>query len=304
MKITPLLAQYLYAHKQLNLPGIGTFILDPQAVTEPENSKRPQPLTHIHFENNPSLRDLDPELISYVSLNTGKMKSLAQSDLESHIELALQFLNMGKPFLFEGIGTLLRLRPGEYSFTPGIAISERIPERTQREENTKPESEKTETYSGSFFTEKKRKPAYLRPLIGVLLLSGLGIAIYGGYRLSKNKRNISVMEMHTDSVVSKDTTTQQQPSPDTAAIIPPGTATPAAQIDAGGTYKYVVEKAAGKRAFDRYNKLKSYQWPIQMETRDSVVYTLFLRIPTAGADTTRILDSLTALNGKRVYIEP
>jgi hypothetical protein len=303
VKITPLLAQYLYAHKQLNLPGIGTFNLDPQAVTEPENSKRPQPLTHITFDNTASVRELDPELVSYISQHTGKMKPLAQSDLESHIELALQFLNMGKPFLFEGIGTLLRVRPGEYTFTPGLAITERIPERTTREEGLK-ESDTKETYSGSFFTEKKRRPTYLRPLIGILLLSGLGIAIYGGYRLSKNKRDISIMEISTDSVVTKDTTTQQNPVRDTAAVIPPGTPTPPAQMDAAGSYKYIVEKAGSKRAFDRYNKLKSYQWPIQMETKDSVVYTLFVRIPTAGADTTRILDSLTALNGKRVYIEP
>lgn len=300
MKITPLLAQYLYAHKQLNLPGIGTFILDPQAITEPENNKRPQPLTHIHFENNPSLREIDPELVSYVSMHTGKMKSLAQSDLESHLELALQFLNMGKPFLFEGIGTLLRIKAGEYSFTPGIAITEKVPERTQREEG-RPEPEITETYSGSFFAEKKRKPSYLRPLIGILLLSGLGLAIYGGYRLAKNKRKISPMELVTDSVATPDSA-QQAATQDSAAIIPPNTPTP--QPGAGGTYKYVLEKAGSKRAFDRYNKLKSYQWAVQLETADSVLYTLFVRIPAAGADTTRILDSLTALNGKRVYIEP
>jgi hypothetical protein len=40
-----------------------------------------------------------------------------------------------------------------------------------------------------------------------------------------------------------------------------------------------------------------------METADSVSFKLYLLLPMTNADTTHILDSLTAFTGKKVYIE-
>ena len=40
-----------------------------------------------------------------------------------------------------------------------------------------------------------------------------------------------------------------------------------------------------------------------METKDSVSFTLYMLLPVTAADTSRVLDSLSRLNGKRVRIE-
>jgi hypothetical protein len=64
-------------------------------------------LSLIFRWNNFSARRLceeDAELVIFIAENTGKMKSLVASDLDSNLELARQFLNIGKPYLFEGIG--------------------------------------------------------------------------------------------------------------------------------------------------------------------------------------------------------
>jgi len=68
-------------------------------------------------------------------------------------------------------------------------------------------------------------------------------------------------------------------------------------------FKYVLETAGKKRAINRYNKLKEYRWDVQMETKDSIQYKIFLILPTLAMDTSRVADSLTALNGRKVYIE-
>ena len=79
----------LYLHdisekKQLNIAGIGTFLIDPQHSSG-----------GISFEYKASVKD-DIELISFISSQTGKMKALVLLDLMSYIELGLQFINIGK----------------------------------------------------------------------------------------------------------------------------------------------------------------------------------------------------------------
>ena len=52
----------------------------------------------------------------------------------------------------------------------------------------------------------------------------------------------------------------------------------------------------------RYKQLRENLWDVSMETKDSVDFKLFLLLPMRS-DTTHVVDSLTALTGKRVYIE-
>lgn len=304
VKIIPLLAQYLYTHKRLDLPGIGSFALDPQAVVEQDNPKRPLPLPPIQFTPLSAAAPVDPELISYISLHSGKMKALALSDIESHIELALQFLNIGKPFLFEGIGTVIKKDAGTFEFVPGQVIQDKSKPPVVKEERKAEAEKNTSPGYDSFLPARKKQPALQRPLIGLLLLAGLGLAIYAGYYISKRNKSGSSESTESAAVtppVTPDTTTQTQQKDTTAQqdTIPP---VPLDQprID---MYKYVLEVAPAKRAFTRYNQLKSYQWNVEMETNDSIRYKLFVMLPAIAADTTHILDSLTVYTGKRVYIE-
>jgi hypothetical protein len=70
-----------------------------------------------------------------------------------------------------------------------------------------------------------------------------------------------------------------------------------------GTYKFVLETSDKERALARYNTLKTYQWNVQLETKDSISYKIFMLLPATTLDTTRLLDSLSMLTGRRVFIE-
>ena len=68
------------------------------------------------------------------------------------------------------------------------------------------------------------------------------------------------------------------------------------------SYKYVLEVAKKKRAVKRYNQLKDIRWKVELETQDSIQYKLFMLLP-ALSDTSRTIDSLTVMTGRKVYIE-
>jgi hypothetical protein len=294
VKIATLLTQYLYTNNRLDLPGIGTFFLDPAILTQAENGKtKTAPLDGITFQANPLTKE-SPELIAFISAQSGKMKALAISDLESHLELAQQFLNIGKPFTFEGIGTIVKEKGKEYYFTPGSIAFDRFKDQV-RDANAVPR-EDNKKYE-SFLTEPKPPTGMRKPAVALLILAGLGLAIWGGYSISrKAKKEIqtNVAETITPQVTIADTTTT--PMQDTVPVT-----LPAKSVD--NNYKYILEVAKSQRAFKRFNQLRTNQWEVKLETTDSVQYKLVLLLPTLNADTTRVLDSLTAMTGRRVYIE-
>ncbi|HJU46181.1 MAG TPA: hypothetical protein VJ647_05310, partial [Chitinophagaceae bacterium] len=125
MKLDNLLGPYLYQYKKLNLPGIGTFEADISTIVPEDNDKHHAPVQGITFKQS-SEPEPDNELIEYIKTRTGKMKPLAMADLESYLMLIKQFLNIGKPFYIEGIGTLQKVTNGTLKFIPGEYISPRL----------------------------------------------------------------------------------------------------------------------------------------------------------------------------------
>lgn len=122
LKFDTLLATYLYQKKKLDLPGIGTFEVDNPVYVDDENEKQKPPIENITFHN-ATITKADDDLIKFIGVQTGKMKPLAISDLESFLTLGKQFLYMGKPFYLEGIGTLHLTKDGRFQFIPGESIT-------------------------------------------------------------------------------------------------------------------------------------------------------------------------------------
>jgi hypothetical protein len=307
LKLAPLLAQYLYTNKRLDLPGIGTFLLDPSVIIEQESSKHGKPgnMEGISFENSTSIKEA-ADLIQFISAQTGKMKALAAADLDSHLELAQQFLNIGKPFLFEGIGSLVKTRSGQFTFASDKVMPEKLREYSAREISATSSTEESFTDYKNIFSRDNEKVKWRKPFVFLLLVAGVFLAIWGGYTVYKRataKNNSSagrkikkeeiVPVITSNPVVKKDSASVQTSAPISVPV----------QNTLSGAYKFVLETAKAKRAFERYAKLKAYQWNVQMETKDSITYKLFLRLPVAVADTTRVLDSLTVMNGRKVFIE-
>jgi hypothetical protein len=286
VKLTSLLAQYLYTNHRLDLPGIGTFLLDPSSISSLENNKqRSTVLSGVSFEFNPGVKD-SADLITFISSQSGKMKALASADLESLIQQAQQFLNIGKPFEFEGIGTLVKKQKGEFVFEPMSVSTEKLKEHKAKEVAPVTLEESSAQYE-SFLGSQKTTIPWRRPAIALLILAGIGLAIWGGYTISKKAATADVTEVID--------TTQQIAIVDT---VPKKVEEPPKPTD----YKYILQVSKKNTAFRRLNQLRENQWPVNMETRDSVSFKLFMLLPIYK-DTTRTLDSLMALTGKKVYIE-
>ena len=308
MKITSLLAQYLYTNKRLDLPGIGSFFLDPSALIASEgNKQRSNILEGISFQNNPALSD-SPDLIAYISAQTGKMKSLAASDVDSHLLLVQQFLNIGKPFTFEGIGTIVKLKTGDFEFISGTVTSEKLKEIIKPEGTGNSSRDDTGKKYESFLSEKKSTQSWRMPVTILLIICGAGLAVWGGYAISKKKSAPQIVTA-TEEVTTPAQTPKEKDTTTLVSPVDPSTIDKPIEKQVEQTttpedhYKYVLEVAQSKRAFQRYNQLRTNLWEVKLETQDSLQYKLYLLLPALNADTTRILDSLTVMTGKKVYIE-
>jgi hypothetical protein len=306
LKLTQLLADYLHSNKKLVIQGIGTFFLNSSTNSEPDPNRasKTEMQGTITFEGDHSVKT-EPGLVEYISSHTGKMKALATSDLETQFELAQQFINIGKPFLFEGIGTLSKNKEGQYSFTQGNLFTERVSERAVKE--TAEHGEVMPDFKSVLLKDPK-KINWRKPLIAVFILMGLGLVVGGGYLVYKRTSETNIPTNDETQVTEPESQTTQTPAQDTIPDRPDTTIqnTLVASTTTGslsGSYKIVVDQFKAPRAFNRFAQLKDNGWPIKMETRDSISYKLYMLMPVATTDTTRAIDSLTALNGRRVYIE-
>jgi hypothetical protein len=282
LKISPLLAQFLINNKQLNLAGLGTFSLN--------NSGE------ISFLHDAYVKE-DTELVSFIAESTGKMKSLVASDLESNLELARQFLNIGKPYLFEGIGTLSKTKFGTFDFVQTNATQDKNRETIieGRDKTSTTESSFTD-YEEMFSPKKPRTPASKRIATWLVVLAGLSLAVFGGYLVytkTKNKQEtIAQKEEIKPVIIPADTLAKTK---DTASMI----ATTAKTVDSSGMYRFIIEKAARQRAFSRYNYLRENLIDVKIDTKDSVLFNLFFLLPATPADTAKKRDSLQRLYGTR-----
>lgn len=306
MKVDNLLAQYLYKYKRLSLYGIGIFTLDDTAVFPDETAKVKTQIEGVSFVSKPSA-PLDDSLIEYIKSETGKMKALAEADLDSYVALAHQFLNIGKPFYFEGIGTLQKNTDGSFSFHAGTAVPLKLDETQERYGDSKKKSAFVEEGGGGMNAGK------LLTVLGIL--ATLGLIGWGGYYLYNKNTNPEPVATENNIVITPDSQTVKNNIPDTlkavaekkdsssAAPIKPPVTTAAVTPPVTNTdgYKFIFETTDKKiRALQRYNQikglsvLKSYRNRIQMETKDSVLFKIFTVLPCPPADTTRYKDSLNA----------
>ena len=294
MKLSQLLAQFLYTNKKLDLKDIGTFTLNSYEIPEADSGRTTKSEIQgtITFESNPTVKT-DPELISFISMHTGKMKALAISDLESHLELAQQFMNIGKPFIIEGVGIITKTRDAQYQFSPGNFFAEKIKDKAVKEHVD--EVEEVLDFK-SVFLKEPQKINWRKPLIALFIILGLGLVVLGGYLLYKKTSRTeteSAALTETEETKLASDTNVVKPDSTTLQIPPPVPA----------NYKFVLDNFKKNRAMQRFTQLKEIGWPVQMETKDSVDFKLYILLPVATTDSTRARDSLTLLNGCRVYIE-
>ena len=295
MKLAALLAEFLYQQKKLNLAGIGTFSLDPSAQI---NTDDQHPSEGISFVHNASVKD-DAELIGFISAQTGKMKTLATSDLASYVELGLQFLHIGKPLQIEGIGTLVKSKNGDLEFTADHVIVGKVKETGIKELSATSISDGLLTTYETLKPKAEKSPRSKKFFLVFLAAATIAAIIWISYRLNQPSTSAETETAQEIAPTITDTA-QNVSSVDTTTIKQP-------TVQASdGKYKFVIEVANKKRAFYRYYKLKK-DLPIKMSTTDSTTFKLYLVLPATAADTARIADSLTsrypALNKRKAFAE-
>lgn len=293
MKIEQALVLYLLKHKQISLQGIGTFKID-GAIPENNDHDKPViiPAEAISFTYDPKTKE-DDELIDFIVLNTKKIKPLASADLDSFLTLGRQFLNIGKPFTIQNLGTLEKLNSGELVFKPGPVI--------QKIEIPKPkiEDEGGEKYEENLFHDYQNESSSnnKKGLLIVLVVVLLVLVSWAVWRYAFKKETPESVQTGGNIVPVKDTVDviqkQKNDSLAEAQRITDSISNAQKNPPDSFTFKVVLKTTTDKEvALARLAKLKSYGRDVIMYTDDSITYKVAQPFMLPLSDTTKILDSL------------
>ena len=296
MKLETLLVDFFNEYHRLDLPGLGSFV---------RNEKSQSELNSISFTCNKSIIG-NPELIKYLSEKTGKMKSLADADLASHISSIIQFLNIGRLYYIEGLGTLSKAKNGLYEFSEGAPAQEFLFQDSASHTATNP---RAHIYSGEYkevLQPKKPSFTFSRNLVGLLFLGILLLAFWGVYALLNNSKESTEEAAKAPETTTpvNDTNTAAQQSVDTSSIPKPENTAPASPQNNSGVFRFIVERAGKERAMKRWKMLRDYDLDVSLYTKDSVDFEIYFTLPATANDTARIRDSLAPKytpKGKKGY---
>ncbi len=288
VKVQDLLGQYLYQHKSLTLPGIGTFELNP-SINVQEIKDQAWPPDTITFQHN-QVHIFDEQLLQYLVEHSGKMKPLAHSDLESYLNNGMQLLNIGKPFTIKGIGSIVKTGHSSFSFQQGLPNSEPPQTEYVLKDRTR---QKTEIQEQDFSYNAPTTSKKLIVILGSVL--ALCLIVWVVYLLLPGKNSATDTDPALDTtnltpVVQTDTILET--TPDTTILQPVATQ----------QFKLVLENGTKEKMTARVAKLNTLNHKVVLETTDSIQYAVVLYIPRPLSDTTAVKDSLSRIFGPKIQI--
>jgi hypothetical protein len=283
VKVQDLLGEYLYQHKQLTLPSIGTFELD-ASVNVYESKEGVLPEDAIRFTQN-TQAVIDDALLNFLVQQSGKMKPLAMSDLDSFLNNGWQLLNIGKPFTIKGVGALTR-KGNDLSFIQGAPTLEKteasgaynLKDRTRQTEEIKELSFESEVKKGN---GKK----VIITLASIIALALIGWAVYLAIPKNENSGSEETEIQKTDNTLTgtqQDTTSQQLK--DTVLQQPTSVADTSFQLILA-SFKDTAE--ANKELAKQMSRRKN----VTVQQKDSL-YQIILTVNRLKADTAIVKDSL------------
>jgi uncharacterized protein YxeA len=297
-----LLVKYIYQNKKVSLEGFGTVLLTAAVPdTETINKNRHIPIEGLQFEHN--LRaQTDDSFVAFYAQQKGKIKPLALSDIESHLQLARQLINIGNPYVVDGLGSFEKQNNGSVLLIPGYYYSPqsshaplpgKLKERVDVSDKRREIEEENEGGGLS--------PAVKKVLIGIVTV--LLIAIAGWFIWSKFAESTTNTEPTavTPSIDSNDLVKIDSPSinADSTNITTPVTAENSLP-KWKAYFRQITEKEDALRKFKMYAGNKT----VMMETDDSVTFRLFVIIDSPISDTARKVDSLRRFFARNVRLEP
>lgn len=295
MKTEQLIVQYLYLNKKVTLQDIGVFNIATE-LNIPEDSDKDivLPADAIQFVYDPKA-PVDDGLVAFIMESTRKIKPLAYSDLESFIILNKQFLNIGKPLVFEGMGTLQKTQVGDYAFTQ--AATSHVTTEEMPKLITEKQKEKI-----SFATPPKEKNTtgnknLVWIILALVIILGSAIAIFFYNKDSKVENITATIEnapvdtlpnLNKDSIANKVT-----PIP-----------TPQSVVNDSNTFYIVIKEysdlATANKSLKRF---VSFGNNVMLATKDSVTFKLRMPFIKSISDTLRVKDSLSKFFQVKAYVE-
>ena len=288
----------------MSLPGLGTFTLDKSVILPDESDRNLHSTPNAVQFQNANIVAADKELISFICEQTGKIKPLAISDLDSYLSLGMEMLNIGKPFYLEGIGTITKNKAGKFDFSPGEYS-------LIRETGSAAEHEKKKVYAKEKKQQTEDLPAQNRTGLKVVaFISALVIVGLGGWMMYKrSSQPASETNPDTSAVVqqpvptSVDSLKQDSLHKDSVYVQPADTTHAVAAVHPGTPYKFIILETDDKpRAMRRYNQLIGFNLKAHYSRVDST-YKVFFQFPALARDTTHIKDSLRKEYAADVTIE-
>jgi hypothetical protein len=304
LKIPQLLVQYLYKNRRMLLPGLGIFTLDKSVVLPEEDDRTLLSMPNAVQFQNANIAAADKELISFICENTGKIKPLAISDLDSYLNLGTEMLNIGKPFHLEGIGIITKNKTGKFDFTPGEYS-------LIRENSSSSDSGKKKKYAQDKKQFSVTSTLQNRSLLKLLVVvAALVIVGWGGWLMYK-KSSPGISENIPDSssvtrqekLSANDSLKKDSSRKDSAKVLSHDTIHPSAPVKVGIDYKFIILVTNDKpHAMRRYNQLISFDLKAHYYHKDST-YKVFFEFPALNKDTTHIKDSLRREYGHSITIE-
>ncbi len=284
MKIEQLLVQHFYQEKTITLQGIGSFKLNVDIVFPVENDKDfVGSSDSISFVYNGRALE-DDALINYIVHQTRKIRPLAAADLDSYLLLGRQFLNIGKPFYIDGIGTLNKNQVGQYEFIPGHLINT---EKDLVHSEAKEKAEEVISFASESKSKSNKKSLIIAAVIVLLAMGAWGL----WYWLYNNKGNVpatnTITESNTLPLIDTPTKTK-----DTLPITN-NTIITTIPNSSAYTFKIVFENTTNKDwAEKRMLNLIGRGHQVILYSTDSLHYKLAEPFTRPLSDTSFIKDSL------------
>lgn len=303
MKLEQLIVQYLYNSKKVSIENIGTFTITPNVsipIDLDKDSALPEGAIQFDYNNK---QDKDKGLIEFIVQQSHKILPLATSDLESYSLLANQFLNLGKPLVIEGIGTLQKNQEGELEFFQGHTVNPKLVN------DTITITEKIQ--DGISFSTPAKSPTSRRGLIAIMILFFI-LCVSGAlyYFLVVNSSNDEVVEQieipattQDSTVVNKDTLSNAI-SDSLSSLSKTADSISNNEMD-GFSFKIVLKEYPSRALAEKaFNTLTSYGHKLLILQLDSSRYALTMPFKSPLSDTLRVKDSLRIFFGGKPYVKP
>jgi hypothetical protein len=245
------------------------------------------------------------------------MKPLAIADLDSFLEIGQQLLNISKPFVMEGIGSLQYNAEKKLEFTQD-AFSKTGYEPGERKKARKSQSSEIH-FQENYLKPGRRSGGGVRK-VAVFALMAAGILIMAWtswYFFQRNQqdldsiasepqKSVPVQQEQTTSSAALDQSLPQTATDTTQKISPSNDSSLALQtahVQRANGFSVVLEVSKRTRAISRYADLREWGHKVQMSTQDSLTFKLSIPIDAPLSDSIRHRDSLSRFFGKKVWIE-